>query len=531
MATNINKTSYTDSQGRGLGNTVSSMMTSTKRNQQKDKGPKKVSSPSFAANTSKPPEPPKPLEPPINQATIQHNPGVISQQKLIDAKSNTNPVEDIITARVAGTDHTTGQVIVTDGGGNKYNVQVGVSAISSSISPSGRSASFPSIVVGQSVIISRSRSQSGERTVRLLSVVPLTADPSDFLSNFAGRGNINELCTPTQNATVISGVRAPRPPEDPEDQEEPAPENPEQRPNDDPEDDPPSKPFGCNPKDDAQWYNGEGCPAGMRSLGFATLSDGGTKTLCKGANPPPGDGCPETPDEYGWICVRSENNGQLSESCEFVPNGLYATKAECEGACVCSDCGDPDEDPDDPEAPLRFDCSGGDCIASPTGTYATLEACETACVETWDRPEGNVGPCDSVVGPGGEFTSQGDCNESTGQCPNRTYRIDMSLSWTAFNPVTGEVEPFSFNGGPNFSTPVGIADKLEGPLSGATLSFYKNTFFPFQEKAGFNIVINGSNGFYRWNRGAPFTGNGGYIVSGPTFSATIFPNNPSTPCN
>jgi hypothetical protein len=507
------------------------MMTSTKRNQQKDKGPKKVSSQSFAANTSKPPEPPKPLEPPINQATIQHNPGVISQQKLIDAKSNTNPVEDIITARVAGTDHTTGQVIVTDGGGNKYNVQVGVSAISSSISPSGRSASFPSIVVGQSVIISRSRSQSGERTVRLLSVVPLTADPSDFLSNFAGRGNINELCTPTQNATVISGVRAPRPPEDPEDQEEPAPENPEQRPNDDPEDDPPSKPFGCNPKDDAQWYNGEGCPAGMRSLGFATLSDGGTKTLCKGANPPPGDGCPETPDEYGWICVRSENNGQLSESCEFVPNGLYATKAECEGACVCSDCGDPDEDPDDPEAPLRFDCSGGDCIASPTGTYATLEACETACVETWDRPEGNVGPCDSVVGPGGEFTSQGDCNESTGQCPNRTYRIDMSLSWTAFNPVTGEVEPFSFNGGPNFSTPVGIADKLEGPLSGATLSFYKNTFFPFQEKAGFNIVINGSNGFYRWNRGAPFTGNGGYIVSGPTFSATIFPNNPSTPCN
>ncbi len=460
--------------------------------------------------------------PPPNASSIAHNPGAITQDKIVAARTNQGNVEDIITARVTGVNHSTGEAYVVDGSNNQYSVKVGIAVLRSSISGGGRSASAPALVPGQSVVVSRSRSQNGERTVRLITIVPLGRNPSDFTQALSSP-NFNELCTPKGTATSISGGvrKPPSPPDEPEDQDDPnPPDPPEPDPNDDEPSDPPSAPFGCNPNDGARWYDG-GCPAGSRSLGFAELPGGGTKSLCTGPNLPPGDGCPVTPDTYGWTCAGEDG-------CQLVPNGQFLTREECEAQC--SNEPDPEEDPNDPEAPLRYACEGSSCVASPTGSFLTLAECESACVETWDPPLGGVGPCLPQSGTGGSFTTESACNVASGQCPARTYRISMSLSWQAFNPATGVVESFSFSGGPNIITPSGIADQIRGPLSSANLVMLTNPFFPFQPNYGFQITISGANGFFRWSRLAPFTGVGGNIVGTPTYSATIIANNPSTPC-
>lgn len=308
---------------------------------------------------------------PTNLSTIPHSPGAISQQKVAEARENTKPVEDIITARVVGTKFRSGEAIVRDGGGNNYTVRVGQSALTNNLRRSG-GGSTASLVVGQSVIIGRSRSQTGERTVRLLSIIPLGRNPQDALASLNDQSLVNALCEPTGNATIISGGRQPEEPESPEDQEEPAPPT-EPNPNEpDSPDDPPSKPFGCSPDDSAQWYNGSSCPAGLRSLGFAILPSGETMTLCTGDPLPPGDGCPEVPDEFGWECIRVDaGDGTQSESCQEVPNGLYATKGECEEACLCDDCNE------EPEVPLpSYDEEDGVCVPSVGGAFGSLEDCE-----------------------------------------------------------------------------------------------------------------------------------------------------------
>jgi hypothetical protein len=409
---------------------------------------------------------------------------------------------------VVGQDNLTGKTIASDGNG---------SLIKGDLSQSPK--------VLHRVIVNRNKSKDGSRRVSMTGSRKVTFQT---VASLVTQGAVGQSEIDICRSASSSGGGAPNPPEDPPEPDPPPPEPPSgpNQPTPNPEEDesqPPGE--GCEPESDCQWYNasesgateGSGCPPGTTSRGFAQLPDGSYKVLCCGPDRPAGDGCPEDPTTYGYQCV----NG----TCELVPNGLFASASECESGC----------NQDEPPGPaMRYTCAGIQCIADPNGEYGSLEACQDGCkdgTQTWNPPAAGVGPCEPELGTGGAFANQGDCDETTGQCPNRTYRIDMALSWTAFNPATGEVEPFSFYGGPNFSTPVGIADKLEGPLSGAQLFFYKNTFWPFQEKAGFDIVISGSNGFYRWSRGAPFTGNGGYIVDGPTFSATIIPNNPSIPCN
>jgi len=333
----------------------------------------------------------KPTEtkrPPVNAVSIPHNPGAISERALIDARANQKPVEDIITAQVVGNNFRSGEIIVRDGGRNKYNVKVGVGALRNSFSPSGRGGSTPYIVIGQTVVISRSRSQSGERTIRLLSVVPLGKNPRDVLARFAGHGNVNDLCAP-QSGGIPSTPE--NPPNSPEDQEQPPPEQENDPSNPEP-DDPPSKPFGCNPNDNAQWYEGENCPAGMRSLGIAVLTDK-TMSLCTGPVLPPGDGCPQIPDTYGWACVGG--------SCQFVQGGGFSTKGECEAAGCRT---------------FTWNCQGGNCVEAEGGTYLSLAECQEACTVTWDFPPEGLGmaPCVPVQGSGGQFTSESSCNLANG---------------------------------------------------------------------------------------------------------------------
>lgn len=304
--------------------------------------------------------PPVPKQTPPNLASLAHNPGAISSQKRIEAQKNVLPVEDIITARIVGNDFSTGETKVKDGSGNIYSVQIGLQNFQATLTRS-QGGSAPAVVVGQSVIISRSRSQQGEVNVRLLSIVPLSQSPNDALSAFANQGNVNDLCRPSGTSTITQ--RPKDRPEDPQEPEEPAPPI-EPSPNEPtPEEDPPSKPFGCDPKDDAQWFNG-GCPPGTNELGFAQLSSGGTMFLCRGATTPPGDGCPETPDEYGYICV--------SGNCEYVPFGLYATKAECE-----ANCSNEPVEPEEVPLPTTWSCDPGKgCILDYNGNFSSKAECE-----------------------------------------------------------------------------------------------------------------------------------------------------------
>lgn len=507
--------------GESLGQNWSSVQTSLTRNRQegeRKKSSTKTFSKVVSAPTSKPPTPTPPSLP-ANAAQIRHNPGAISQESLIQAQQNFKPVEDIITTQVVGSNIPTGEAIVQDGGGNKYNVKVGVATLQSEIYPGGKGFRGPAIIPGQQVIIARSRSQSGERTVRLVAVVPLGQNPSDFTASLGANQNINDLCKPASGGGSSSIVRRPPdPPEGPDDNQDPNPPIPPEPPEDEPEDeDPPSRPFGCNPNDNARWYNGS-CPAGMRSLGTATLSDGSTKSLCTGPNLPPGDGCPETPDTYGWSCV----NGV----CQQVPNGLYATRSECEGSCQPEE--DEPLDPNDPEAPLRFNCvPGSGCEASPTGVYSTLEECESACVTSWNPPSGGVGPCVPVIGPGGAFVNEADCSQSTGQCPNRRYFLSMNATWELVDIFTGVVTPMSWtNQQPNFANPV-FGVPFRGPVGSPQVSYVRNSFFAFQENQSFNIVVNMADGQYRWFTG----GNSTQQVRNLQFSITTIVANPEIPCN
>jgi hypothetical protein len=160
-----------------------------------------------------------------------------------------------------------------------------------------------------------------------------------------------------------------QPPNEPEEPEEPEPppEPNAPEPNDPEEpDEPPEEPGeGCSPESDCQWYNSpngdsSNCPAGTTYKGFAELAGGKFKVLCCGEERPAGDGCPEDPEIYGWQCI----NG----TCEQLPAGLYATKAECEETC------------NQDENCLPWACENDTCTnVGCGGQYSTLEECQAVC--------------------------------------------------------------------------------------------------------------------------------------------------------
>jgi hypothetical protein len=396
--------------------------------------------------TSTPTAPPVPKQTTPSLSQLAHSPGAITLQKR--SETPFKEVEDIITAQIVGNDFSTGQTKVRDGSGNIYDVQIGYQAFQPTFGGSqGRSAS---VVVGQQVIISRSRSQSGERVVRLISVVPLGQSPNDALSGLANNPNTNDLCVPSQNTSTAQNPKDE--PEDPEDAEVPPPPT-EPNPNEPEEEDPPSKPFGCNPTDDAQWYNGEICPAGLESLGFAILPNGSTKTLCRGPNRPPGDGCPESPDEYGWICV--------SGTCEFVPFGLYSTKAECENVCT-------NPEPENEEVPLfGYVCVSGTCVEETENpTFSTLAECNAARTPVYGPPDFTGGQCPTPARYSVSY-----------QIRTRNSTFNSCGSWSSWGTVTTTVP----------------ADTLFGPITYPQQVIESNDSFPTLYDSGisFRFTANG----------------------------------------
>lgn len=78
----------------------------------------------------------------------------------------------------------------------------------------------------------------------------------------------------------------------------------------------------------------------------------------------------KVPPEGDWIgkfpALRWSCTGPPDYVCVVMPEGDYATLAECEAVCV----------------PSRFTCTGPpdwDCISDPLGEFATVEECEAVC--------------------------------------------------------------------------------------------------------------------------------------------------------
>jgi hypothetical protein len=267
---------------------------------------------------------------------------------------------------VVGYDYSNNEVIIKDSSGNDIRApyeKVGVK-------------------LSQKAIVTRSRSGNGNRSVRAI----ITPNNNGLVSSTV---EANGSSVPNETDVCESSTRGsngPRPePEEPLEPEDPEVPPPPQEAPEREEKEPPSKPEGCEPTSNQQWYNSadgqSGCPTGTDYLGFAQLPDGSFMVLCEGSDRPPGDGCPTVPDEYGWECVRSTGTEGLSETCQEVPNGLYATKAECESICLCSDC---EEGEEDPQESVAYNFTPGDpvngvpgsCSFELNGTYATEDACK-----------------------------------------------------------------------------------------------------------------------------------------------------------
>ena len=261
--------------------------------------------------------------------------------------------EDAILGTVVGQDNITGKTLVADGAGSTFKVPL-----------------EGELIVSTEVVVERAKAEQGgrkvsadgKRTVKLVQVTPLATKSA------VGQADIDRCNTG-------GGSTPPSPPDEPE---EPEPEPPPPQPPVDPQqpeepDETPTPPEGCSPDSNCQWYNtsesgatsGSGCPAGTSSKGFAQLSGNRYMVLCCGEGRPAGDGCPEDPTTYGYGCV----NG----SCELVPNGLYATLAECEIGCT---------QPEEPPVAKRYTCSGTTCLESPTGEYSSLSDCQAGCKKT-----------------------------------------------------------------------------------------------------------------------------------------------------
>jgi hypothetical protein len=189
----------------------------------------------------------------------------------------------------------------------------------------------------------------------------VTFIPKSKTSNKANPDDLDICNTPSGGSPSNSeppkepeGPENPKPPAEPE---PPAPEDPEEP------DTPPSPSEGCYPESDCQWYNAPSgnplnCPSGTTYKGFAELPGiGNFMVLCCGEERPAGDGCPDDPVAYGWQCV----NG----TCEQLPAGLYATKAECETNCNQEPCGN------------AWASEGGTCtfVGCGQGEYGTEDEC------------------------------------------------------------------------------------------------------------------------------------------------------------
>jgi len=281
--------------------------------------------------------------------------------------------------------------------------------------------SIDSGVYGRSVVVTRSNSRRGGRSVSVTSVSRISSSEDDTRLTQSYEDTTTNITGCTDNDSSNFNQE---PPEDPP--EEPAPEEPPAPPsnspiNPEPIPEPEPTPNGCLPTDEDQWYNATGpgaefCPAGTTYKGFAEIPAGVFMVLCGGPGRPAGEGCPEQP--IGYSCVDG--------SCTEVSGGSFATIEECQSSCE----------------PLGYSCSNGECIAVPlsTATYATQAECQAncsieppitydcingLCVETLNGPYATLSAC----------TDQG-CNSpippfsTPGSCPNVLYDVTYDITET-----------------------------------------------------------------------------------------------------
>jgi hypothetical protein len=272
----------------------------------------------------------------------------------------------ILNGYTVGSNNFTGKPIVRSDGGK--NMQV----ISNGANP----------VLGQAVTIQHDQTAPGSRTLTALfrnELVSSTGLPPTPNRNSAQ--DIDSCVLPPSEGEPeeLEEPEEPLPPAEPDDNDD----------DEDNEDEDPEAPGeGCYPDSDCQWYsasNGDSsnCPAGTSYSGFAELAGGQFMVLCCGESRPPGDGCPGEPETTGWQCV----NG----TCEQLPAGLFATKAECEQSCG-------------------------------NGTPWAVEDCQC-----------------TYLGEGGSFSTLEECQATLppppfegGQCPIRydiRYRVEWGGGW------------------------------------------------------------------------------------------------------
>lgn len=414
---------------------------------------------------------------------------------------------------IVGQDNLTGQTLASDGNGSVLK---------------GQLDEQPKAL--QQVVVSRNKSSQGSRQVSMSGSrkVSFQVETPRLTQGNVGQAEIDQCKSAgSGGGGSPQPPQPPQPPEPPEDPPEPdepppappgGPNQPEPNPEED-ESQPPGE--GCTPESDCQWYNtneagateGSGCPAGTTSRGFAQLAENVYKVLCCGPDRPTGDGCPEDPTTYGYQCV----NG----TCELVPNGLFASASECEQGC---------NQDEDPEPAMRYTCAGIQCIEAADGEYASLAECQGGCqdgTETWNPPPSGVGPCTPVLGLDGQYTTQGECYEASGQCAERNYFLSANITWEEFDISTGETWPRSFTGEPTFVNP-SFATPCSGPIGSPSLTYSANPFFPFQENYSFDITVGMGSCTYRWNRGA---GNMYRAVRNVSYSITPTVANPEASCN
>ena len=360
-----------------------------------------------------------------------HQIGGVTRGRIPGTRTNIYPVEELTDARLAGILGRTGRVIAIDEAGNPTVVAGSGQPRSRLITGSSEGLTHTRIITppptqtpgkspvkepvsgrgfskmtvtegpseGEGLTIGRARSQRGERKVSVLSYKGKMRTANDPTAGFSDLSASNELCEPTSGGT--GGMDSPSPPPSgPSGGLRPG--NFQPRPPEPDEEDPPTTPEGCSPGP-TQWYFNQ-CPAGYQSLGFADLPDGSNMVLCRNPSGPatPGDGCPETPDTYGWTCT--------STGCVEVANGQYATQAECETACVEDE---PINDSEDPPLPETEPIETG-----PTPNPGTYDATDLGGVRVrYTRP----------IGGGSDFTESNVLSYTLRDNPNTESSFDAII--------------------------------------------------------------------------------------------------------
>lgn len=249
-----------------------------------------------------------------------------------------------------------------------------------------------------STTVTRSGSNNGSRDIKADSNGKRTVTGSYLATgSVSDKSKIDpDLCKPIYVLTVSQVPSEPTdPPQNPEDQEETPEDNPDDQATDDnAPDDPVSRPVGCNPGDDAQWFK-DSCPIGSIELGFNTDSNGVNWVLCQSPYTDlEGEGCPIEPGLYGWSCVDGVPT--------YVANGTYATQEEC--ICVPDEPSEPNN-PFIPPDKFSNNANGTACQYDPNGTYNSLQ----------------------------------ECNEDNGYAPGNQFRARLLVLYNTIKPFTDNI--------------------------------------------------------------------------------------------